>query len=114
MMNAYKLAWLQEQAVSYGQNRAIQRFRPKEKGSNKKKLTGSQVVNVAARQKAEGMVISGGYQLAKHASQSMMKGRAGMALRMGGRIGVRVIPIVGAAMLAYDLYQFGSWLLEDD
>ena len=113
-MNAYKLAWLQEQAVGYGQGRAIQRMRPKtKKKGGRTRATGPGVLSIAARQKAEGMVMSGGYQLAKHASQTQIAGRAGMALRMGGRIGVRVIPIVGAAMLAYDLYQFGSWLLED-
>lgn len=110
-MNEYKLAWLSQQAIGYGQSRAIQRMMPKQKQS--KKITGSQVVNLAARQKAEGMMMAGGYQLAKHASQSMLKGKAGMALRLTGKVGVRAIPIVGAAMLAYDIYSLGKWLMED-
>ena len=35
------------------------------------------------------------------------------AARIGGRIGLRVIPVVGAALLVYDLYQIGKWITED-
>ena len=112
-MNEYKLAWLSEQAVSYGQVRSIAKLAPKKKTSGKS-LKASDVMNVAAKQKAQGTVLSGGFSLAKHAAQSPMKGRVGMAVRLTGRIGMRAIPVVGAAMLAYDVYQFGSWLLEDD
>ena len=41
-----------------------------------------------------------------------MKGNLGVALRVGGRVGIRVVPIVGAAMLAYDIYKLGEYLLD--
>lgn len=114
-MNEYKLAWLSEQAVSYGQVRSIANLRPKQKKKSRgKSVSANDVMNVAAKQKVQGGLVSGGYSLAKHAAQSPLKGRLGMAVRLTGRIGVRAIPIVGAAMLAYDVYQFGSWLLEDE
>ena len=50
---------------------------------------------------------------ASRAAQTALTGRIGTAVRFGGRVGVRVIPVVGYAMLAYDLYQFGKWAMED-
>ena len=52
-------------------------------------------------------------QAASRAAQTAMTGRIGTAVRFGGRVGVRIIPVVGYAMLAYDLYQFGKWVVQD-
>ena len=40
-------------------------------------------------------------------------GALGTGVRVGGRIGLRFIPILGWALLAYDLYTLGSYLMED-
>ena len=48
----------------------------------------------------------------RYAARSQVTGRLGVATRIGGRIGLRVVPVVGAALIAYDLYQFGKWLAE--
>ena len=48
----------------------------------------------------------------RYAARSQVTGTLGVGLRVGGRIGLRVVPVVGAALVAYDLYQFGKWLAE--
>jgi hypothetical protein len=78
----------------------------------KRSMSGRDVAEVAARQKAQGLILKGAHQGAKYAARSQMKGYAGVALRVTGRIGLRAIPVVGAAMLAYDLYQAYEYLTE--
>lgn len=51
---------------------------------------------------AAGVMMSG----LKHAAQSQLKGRLGVALRVGGRVGLRVVPVVGTAMTVYSIYKF--------
>ena len=99
--------------AGYAVSRPLQRSVMHGKKSSKS-VSPQRAAEIAARQKAEGIILKGAHQAAKYAARSQMKGAAGAALRIGGRVGLRAIPIVGAAMLAYDLYQFGSWLLEDD
>ena len=41
----------------------------------------------------------------KHAAQSQIKGRLGIALRVGGRVGIRAVPVVGTAMAVYTVYK---------
>jgi hypothetical protein len=59
---------------------------------------------ITQRKKEAGMAI--GMMLSTHAAQSQVAGRLGMALRVGGRLGVRVIPVAGAVLTAYDVYMF--------
>ena len=97
--------------LDYSANRPLQRSVMKER-KRQKRITGKQATDVLARQKAEAMVLKGAHTLMKHAAQSQIKGRIGIGLRVGGRIGLRAIPVVGAAMLAYDLYQAYEYLTE--
>jgi hypothetical protein len=78
----------------------------------RKTITPKQATQIAAKQKAEATLIKGAHSLAKHAAQSQIKGKLGIGLRVTGRVGVRVIPIVGTAMLAYDLYRAYEYLTE--
>lgn len=110
-MNTYKEAWLSQCMLDYSANRPLQRSVMKER-KRQKRLTGSQATEIVARQKAEAMVLKGAHSLMKHAAQSQIKGRMGIGLRVGGRIGLRVIPVVGAAMLAYDLYRAYEYLTD--
>jgi len=48
----------------------------------------------------------------KHAAQSQLKGRLGIALRVGGRVGIRVVPVVGTAMAVYTVYKLFDDLLD--
>ena len=110
-MNAYKEAWLAEAMFDYSQKRTISHKVAK---AQKKRghSTARDIANAAAKQKAQGIMLKGAHQAAKYAARSQMKGTVGIALRVGGRIGLRAIPVVGAAMLAYDLYQLGEYLLD--
>ena len=110
-MNAYKEAWLAEAMFDYSQKRTISHKVAKaQKGRGR--VSGRDVANIAAKQKAQGIMLKGAHQAAKYAARSQMKGTVGIALRFSGRIGLRAVPVVGAAMLAYDLYQLGSYLMD--
>lgn len=52
----------------------------------------------------EGAVATAGVYALQGAAKSQMKGKLGMGLRVGGRLGLRAVPVVGAAMIAYDVY----------
>jgi hypothetical protein len=106
-MNAYKEAWLANQMISYAQKRGIAKSHQKASKSNI-----AEAKALASRQKAQGMILKGTHTLSKYAAQSQMKGALGVGLRVGGRVGLRLVPIVGAAMLAYDVYRAVDWLLD--
>ena len=110
-VNAYKEAWLANVMLDYSQSRNVRKTIVQHQ-KRRKKVTPARATEIVARQKAEAMVLKGGMELMKHAAQSQVKGRIGIGLRVGGRIGLRVIPVVGAAMLAYDLYRAYEYLTE--
>ena len=110
-MNAYKEAWLSNTMMDYAVSRPLQR-RVMQAQKRSKKITPGKATEIAARQKVQASIMKGGHVLMKHAAQSQIKGKLGIGLRVGGRIGLRVIPVVGAAMLAYDLYRAYEYLTE--
>lgn len=111
LVNAYKEAWLAEVMLDYAQSRHIAKSTVASK--KKRKMLGAKdAAQIGVRMKAEASVLKGAHELMKHASQSQIKGRIGIGLRVGGRIGTRLIPIVGTAMLAYDVYQAYQYLTE--
>ena len=48
------------------------------------------------------------------AASNQLKGRLGIYMRVGGRVGVRVVPLVGLAITVYDAYRFFDALMEED
>ena len=110
-VNIYKEAWLAEQMAGYYRHRKVGKAATNV-GKKRGKLTGKTAVNIAAKQKAQATMVKGAHEAFKYAAKSQMKGNLGVALRVGGRVGIRVVPVIGAAMLAYDLYQLGSYLLD--
>lgn len=102
-MNSYKTEWLEH---------IMDLQLPPFAGSSEDKQMDENNVfverEIKRRQVEAGMAV--GMALAGHAAQSQIKGRLGMALRVGGRLGVRVIPVAAAIMTAYDVYM----LLSDD
>lgn len=110
-MNAYKEAWLAQTMVDYAVSRPLQK-RVMQGKKAKRSLSSRDVAEIAARQKAQGLILKGAQQGAKYAARSQLKGGVGVALRVTGRIGLRAIPVVGAAMMAYDLYQAYEYLTE--
>lgn len=61
---------------------------------------------IQKRKREAGMAL--GMIVATAAAQTQLAGRLGIALRVGGRVGVRVIPVAGAVLTAYDVYMFLS------
>ena len=59
---------------------------------------------IQKRKREAGMAL--GMMAFTHASQSQITGRLGIALRVGGRVGARVLPVAGAILTAYDVYMF--------
>lgn len=110
-LNPYKEAWLSNSMMEYAASRPLQRQMVQSK-KRQKRITPQQATQVVARQKAEATLMKGAHSLAKHAAQSQIKGKLGIGLRVTGRIGTRLIPIVGTAMLAYDLYRAYEYLTE--
>ena len=115
-MNEYKAAWYANTLVGIQENPAKRR---KEASSRKRSKTGTFRKELMEHQKREAQrgLIRGGLIAGKYASayaaRSTATGAIGTTLRVGGRVGLRVIPLVGYAILAYDVYQFAKWVMDD-
>ena len=109
-LNEYKRAWYL--AISPVTHERIQR---PEKTGQKKESFGQEFRRHVKQDVQRGLTHAGlgAAGLAfRYAARSQVTGRLGVSLRVGGRIGLRVVPVVGAVLFAYDLYQFGKWLAE--
>jgi hypothetical protein len=110
-LNQYKRAW--HLACTPG---AHERTTPPEKVEKKgRESFGKQVRKHIKQDIQRGAIHTGLGALglaSRYAAKSQVTGTLGVGLRVGGRIGLRVVPVVGAAIVAYDLYQFGKWLAE--
>jgi hypothetical protein len=51
--------------------------------------------------------------LFKHLSQNQIKGTIGIIGRTGGRIGIRAVPILGAAMMIKDAIDLAEYVYEN-
>ncbi len=49
----------------------------------------------------------------KYLARNQVRGAIGITGRVAGRVGVRLVPVVGWAMNAYDAYQVGKWIKEE-
>ena len=111
LVNEYKRAWyLASTPVIH------ERKIPTEKKSSRKKESFRQEFGRHVKQDVQRAGIHAGTAAiglaARYASRSQLTGTLGIATRVTGKIGLRVVPVVGAALLVYDLYQFGKWLAE--
>jgi hypothetical protein len=113
-MNEYKAAWYSNTLVGIQEHP----MKKKELASNKKKRSDgfAKEFGEHIKQDVRRAAVAGGLhigrQLSRVAAQTTMTGALGTTVRVGGRVGMRVIPVVGYALLAYDLYQFGKWASE--
>lgn len=101
-MNEYKKAWMIEaemvrptNAVHLPEKTQHPSFSDKVKDHVKDEVVQT-VVTAAA------------FSLFTHAAQSQISGPVGIALRTGGRVAVRAIPIIGVAWAAYSIYDYFS------
>lgn len=62
----------------------------------------------------EAAVLSLAHWGMRQAAKNQMKGKLGIYMRVGGRIGTRVVPVIGFAITVYDAYRFFDALLEDE
>lgn len=107
-MNQYKMDWyLATQSVSdYLLNRII--------ASEDERLTTAGIARDMTVEHTMEMVGRGVMTWAiptimKHMAQNQIKGTIGIMGRVGGRLGLRVVPVIGTILLvkdAYDLYEF--------
>lgn len=100
--NVYKAAW----RLHSGQ--LLPQVRKQVSKSQPKKFSKRKFVQRQKQQKQRDVTMAAAVAVAHHAAQNQMKGKVGIALRVGGRIGVRAIPVAAALMTAYDVYQFLS------
>lgn len=107
-MNPYKAAWYANTLLS-DTTRPPKEFERRQKS----KFSRDKGVQAAKSQMRQEAILSGAYAASRYAAKSQLTGNLGVALRVGGRVGLRVIPVVGMALLAYDVYQFGKWVMED-
>jgi hypothetical protein len=113
-MNEYKAAWYTSTLVG------VQEHPRKKKQISSKKQKRSdgfaKEFGEHLKQDVRRAAVAGGLhiarQLSRAAASTAMTGTLGTTVRVGGRVGMRVIPVVGYALLAYDLYQFGKWASE--
>lgn len=113
-MNEYKAAWYANTLVG------IQEHPGKKQGIDSKKQKRQdgfrkEFVEHVKQDVKRGAIVGGlhiGRQISRAAANTAMTGALGTTVRVSGRVGMRVIPVVGYAILAYDLYQFGKWASE--
>ena len=111
-MNPYKAAWYSSVSEGLPERPALEILSRLENVAAKD-TRNSSIMKQIANQSGQSAAMGGLYRAAGHAAQSQLKGRVGVAFRIGGRVGLRVIPVVGVALLVYDLYQLASYLAED-
>lgn len=113
-MNEYKRAWLSKQASTYTQRRqlAVQRQQMQKKQAKPGSAMRSRLLEETVKQKGQKVILGAVKEVSEVAAKSAMKGTAGTVVRFGGRVGLRAVPIVGAAMIAYDLYRLVDHLAE--
>ena len=114
-MNEYKAAWFQHvvhpSPVNPVVRRALQRMdRGKPYSVRRTMKGGSAFVETRAKRKVQSMVITRG--LTSVATMTAT-GALTAGASVGARVGLRIIPVVGWALLAYDLYTLGTYLMDD-
>ena len=100
-MNEYKLAWYNEINAEFSP--VDQQAKPNNSPSfaqQFKEQFKEEIKHEATEWVVKALVVG----IATHAAQSQIDGPIGMGLRTAGRLAIRAIPVVGAAYLAYSVY----------
>ena len=112
-MNEFKTVWYQNTLVSDDSSPQVQQRITRKNGRSfrhKAVHGGRDFAITRGQRKIKSTVMVRGATIGAGVTAT---GALGTGVRVGGRIGLRFIPILGWALLAYDLYTLGSYLMED-
>ena len=59
---------------------------------------------------ARGVMVWAVPEIMKHLAQNQIKGKLGIMGRVGGRVGMRAVPVLGTLMIVKDAYDFYQWI----
>ena len=111
--NPYKQAWLENSGhgITYAptSKRTPGRRRKAIKSVTPYQMVGSVVEQQIKEAVALGLAMKG----SRYASVANVQGRTGIAIRVAGKIGLRVVPVVGAVLWAKDIYDVYQFLTKD-
>lgn len=100
-MNEYKLAWMVEANMLRPSSAWQQPIH------NEGETFGSKVKHHLKEEAKDTIILAAATYALTHAAQSQISGPIGQGLRVGGRIALRAIPMVGMVWAAYSVY---DWL----
>jgi hypothetical protein len=100
-MNEYKLAWYNETTAEFSP--VDHTAKPNNSPSFAQQFK-EQLKEDIKSEAAEYFVKAAVLAIGTHMAQSQIDGPLGMGLRTAGRVAIRAIPVVGAAYLAYSVY----------
>ena len=100
-MNEYKLAWYNEINAEFSP--IDHTAKPNDEPSFAQQFK-EQFKEDIKSEAVEYIVKAAVFAIGTHMAQSQINGPLGIALRTSGRIALRAIPVVGAAYLAYSVY----------
>jgi len=111
VVNEYKLEWYHATLGMKPESHFELRRKMSPPGSSKSAAKGvTAFAQTRAKRKVVGKLRT---TVAKKAARSTITTAVGTGVRVGGRVGLRFVPVVGWALLAYDVYTLGKYLLED-
>ena len=109
MTNAYKSVWME---FTPGQRTGIKKSlaRSIDRRTKKSKFSFYAMVEKQAKQEAALRVAK---RTSRYLARNQVRGAIGIAGRTAGRVGMRLVPVVGWAMNAYDAYQVAKYVKEE-
>lgn len=111
--NPYKQAWMEKTGKGIGVHPTSRRIPGQRKKYKRKRDILVPSVEMVQKQIVEEIVLGAAYRASVYASRSQITGKLGIGLRVGGRIGTRLVPVVGAVLLAKDIYNAYQFLTKD-
>lgn len=109
MANIYKDIW---HGFTPGQRTGIKKNIAKrlDRRTKKSKINLYAIVEKQAKQEA---ALRGAKTASRYMARNQVRGAIGIAGRTAGRVGMRLVPVVGWAMNAYDAYQVAKYVKEE-
>ena len=109
-MNQYKLDWyLATQSVSnYVMNRVI--ASEDARTQDFYKTAADHYIEDLLESAARGVMVWAVPEIMKHLAQNQIKGKLGIMGRVGGRVGLRAVPVLGTLMIVKDAYDLYQWI----